>query len=116
MIYRPFVEEEFSKDEYEQFIELFIGFLEDYYKACVEKNVTEIQIPPFAHFIESNLHVYGYIEGAFFEKSFRSQDEYNDYVDLLRDKLSYDLDEKNNRKHRKIYKQFAEMMGTDQVV
>lgn len=115
MTYHPFVQGEFSKEEYEQFVELFVGFLEDFSKTYIKKIGTEIQIPPFAHFIESNLYVYGYIDGVFFEKSFGAQDKYNDYVDLLRDKLSYDFDENNNKKHRKIYKQFTEMMGTDQM-
>lgn len=116
MTYHPFVQEEFSKEEYEQFVELFIGFLEDSSQIYLAKIGTEIQIPSFAHFIESNLYVYGYMDGVFFEKSFRSQDKYNDYVERLRDKLRYDFDENNKKKHRKIYKQFAEMMEIDQGV
>ena len=75
MTYRPFIEDEFSKEEYEQFVDLFVGFLEDFSKTYIEKIGTEIHIPPFAHFIESNLYVYEYMDGDFFERSFESQGE-----------------------------------------
>ena len=115
MFYHPFVLEEFSEDEYEQFVTLFVGFLEDFSQIYLAKIGAEIQIPPFARFIESNLYVYGYMDGGFFDKSFESQDKYIEYVDLLKDRLNYDFDE-NKNKRRKIYNQFAEMMEIDQGV
>lgn len=110
MTYHTFVPGEFSEEDYEVFVIFFMSFLKDFAGKYLPRSDTELQISPFIHDIESELYVYGYMNGIFFERSFDSQEKYYGYVNFLKDRLMYVEDKVSGKKQNKAYCQLIEMM------
>jgi hypothetical protein len=76
-IHQP-IPAEFSREEINYFIAYFYGYLGGYLEALLERKP---RICPFIRRIESNLILYGYRDGAFFEDYYDDPDAFNaDYV------------------------------------
>ncbi len=76
-IHQPF-EEEFSREEINQFIALFYGYLAGYFKS-VSKYHDEF----FFRFISSNHVLYGYRDGRFFEEEIESEEKFEAAIAAL---------------------------------
>ena len=85
IIHQPF-EQEFSGEEIKQFGFGFYGYLRGYFKA-VAKRWQE----PFVQTTGSNLIVFGYLQGDFFEKHFESSEAYDKFCAEQRLQLKLEL-------------------------
>ncbi|HLK59080.1 MAG TPA: hypothetical protein VKU00_21140 [Chthonomonadaceae bacterium] len=72
ILHAPF-EDEFSRQEINEFIAFFYGYLEGRMEILLTNG---IQPPPFLHRVQSNLILYGCLEGRFFEEHFDNQEEF----------------------------------------
>lgn len=76
ILHEPF--EEFPRDEIRYFINFFIGFLSGYFKATAE-----LYTDPFFKTVDSNLILFGYRDGHFFDEQYDNSDEFDDAIRKL---------------------------------
>jgi hypothetical protein len=81
-LYQPFADE-FSRVEINQFIAYFYGYLLGYFRA-IEQRYRE----PFLHEVRSNLILFGYCDGEFFERQCESEEEYERLLKVCQGKLA----------------------------
>ncbi|MEI7933780.1 MAG: hypothetical protein WCH30_01840 [Chlorobiaceae bacterium] len=77
ILYRPF--DEFPESEITYFINFIIGYLTGYYRMLM-KEYDEF----FFHSVQSNLILYGYKDGNFFENQYDSQKKFDKAIQELR--------------------------------
>ncbi|UYO63654.1 AbrB/MazE/SpoVT family DNA-binding domain-containing protein [Acetobacterium wieringae] len=75
--YSPF--EDFTKEEIKYMIKNCYGYLEGWFEGYLEREYDSF----FYKTVDSDLIVYGYKDGKFFDKSFDDQDEYNEFIKLI---------------------------------
>jgi hypothetical protein len=74
-VYREPFELEFSREEINQFICYFHGYLNGF-----SGTIDQLFLSPFLKCIDSNLILYGYREGDLFEEDFESEEEYQQAI------------------------------------
>ena len=76
ILHNPF--EEFPREEIRRFTDYLIGFLTGYFKSAARRYDV-----PFVQKVESNLILFGYQDGKFFDYQFDDEDELNEEIQKL---------------------------------
>lgn len=74
-IYREPFELKFSQEEIKEFLSFFYGYL-----TGVSQQISKIPPSPFLKKVNSNLIIYGYRDGEFFEEQFDSTEDYQQAI------------------------------------
>lgn len=88
--YSPF--EDFTKEEIKYMIKNCYGYLEGWFEGYLERKYDSF----FYKTVGSDLIVYGYKDGKFFDKSFDDQDEYNEFIKLI--STSYEVENEGSER------------------
>ena len=84
------VEDEFSREEINYFIAYFYGYLEGRLEMLLEYGTPP---DPFLHRVQSNLILYGFHEGRFFEEDFDSQEEFEKAYQVYKTEMKIEAEE-----------------------
>jgi len=90
-VYREPFELEFSREEINQFICYFQGYLNGFFET-----IDQSSLSPFLKYIDSNLILYGYREGNLFEEDFESEEDYQQAIAAQGKSISITLDKRNS--------------------
>jgi hypothetical protein len=91
-VVHPPLENEFGRKEINSFIAFFYDFLRGRLKCLLASGM---QPTPFAHRVRSNLILYGYCDGRFFDQQFDREEEFYEAYRLLIAKVRPDSRQKN---------------------
>lgn len=91
-IYREPFELEFSREEINQFISYFYGYLTGY-----SEEISQLQLDPFLKRIDSNHIFYGYRDGEFFEEQIDSEDDYQQAIEVFEQNYHSIKEERQSR-------------------
>lgn len=78
ILYNPF--EEFPREEIIYFINYFVGFLTGYFESAVRNHYDEL----FFKTVKSNLIIFGYKDGCYFDDQYDNPEEFDEAIEELK--------------------------------